>query len=72
MDTESSDYGIFGLVLGCAAWVGSVIDTPASASDINRRRGYFALTSPRVVLIFVPDPRNSRHLQPGVGLRARF
>jgi len=61
-----------GLAVGGGSWVGSMIDAPATASDINHRRGYSALTSPGVGLAFVPDPRNPRRLKPGVGLRAGF
>jgi TM2 domain-containing membrane protein YozV/ribosomal protein L40E len=61
-----------GFVVGGVSWLVSVIDAPVSASDINHRRGYSALTSPGVGLVFVPDSRNPRRLQPGVGLRAGF
>ncbi len=61
-----------GLILGGGSWVTSMIDAPTSATDINHRRGYSALTSPGVGLVFAPDHRNSRRLQPGVGLRAGF
>ena len=61
-----------GLAVGGMSWVVSVIDAPASASDLNRRRGYSSLTRPGVGLVFVPDPRNPRRLRPGVGLRAGF
>lgn len=61
-----------GLVLMGGSWIISMIDAQASARDINHRRGYSALTSPGVGLVFVPDPRNSRRFQPGVGLRAGF
>jgi hypothetical protein len=69
--SESNSTRIW-FILGAASWVGSVIDAGATASELNRRRGYSALTSPGVGLVFVPDPRNPRRLQPGVGLRAGF
>lgn len=71
-DTKGNYYCLFGLLLGGAAWVGSVIDAPATASELNRCRGYSSLKAPGVGIVFVPDPRNPRHLQPGVGLRAGF
>ncbi len=75
-DSWSSDGGygttLIGLVLGGGSWIVSMIDAPVSAGNLNRRRGYSALTSPSVGLVFAPDPRNPRHLQPGVGLRAGF
>jgi len=61
-----------GIVVGGVSWVGSVIDAPASARNINHRRGYSSLNAPGVGLMFVPDPRNPRRLQPGVGLQAGF
>jgi len=71
-DTKGNYYCLFGLLLGGAAWVGSVIDAPASASELNRCRGYSSLKAPGVGIVFVPDPRNPRRLQPGVGLKAGF
>jgi len=74
MDSDNAGNSLswVGFVVGGVSWVGSVIDAPASAHNINRRRGYSALTSPGVGLVFVPDPRNPRSLKPGVGLRAGF
>jgi len=71
-EDSGSGFALAGLLLGGGAWVVSVIDAPASASDVNHRRGYSFLTRPGVGLVFVPDPRNLRRLQPGVGLRAGF
>ncbi len=71
-ENAGENLALAGLVLGGGAWVVSMIDAPASASDINHRRGYSSLTRPGVGLVFVPDPLNPRGLQPGVGLRAGF
>ena len=70
--SKGDEMALIGLVLGGVAYVGSVIDAPVSAGNLNRRRGYSSLSSPGVGLVFVPDPRNPRRLQPGFGLRAGF
>ena len=56
--------------IGVHTW--SMIDAPLSAKRINRRNGNTRLKNPSVGLVFAPDPRNPRRLQPGVGLRAEF
>lgn len=58
------------IIIGVHSW--SMIDAPLSAKRINRRNGNTSLKNPGFGLVFVPDPRNHRHLQPGVGLRAGF
>ena len=63
---------VFGLGVCVVAMGWSAIDAPISSGRINHRRGYSALTFPGVGLMFVPDSRNPRRLQPGVGLRAGF
>ena len=70
--SEGGARAMSGLVLLGAAWVGSVIDAPASARDINRKRGFSTRSAPGVGLVFAPDPRNPRRLRSGVGLRAGF
>jgi hypothetical protein len=74
MDSENAgnSLALAGLVVGGVSWLVSAIDAPVSASNINHRRGYSSLTRPGVGLVFVPDPRSPRRLQPGVGLRAGF
>jgi hypothetical protein len=71
-DNSGSGLMWAGLAVGGVSWVGSVIDAPLSARTINHRRGYSALKAPGVGLVFVPNPRNTRRLQRGVGLRAGF
>ena len=71
-DNGGSGPAEVGLVLMGGSWIISMIDAQASAKDINHRRGYSALTSPGVGLVFVPDPRNPRRFHPGVELRAGF
>jgi len=71
-DTFGNSLAWAGIVVGGVSWVGSVIDAPLSARTINHRRGYSSLNAPGVGMVFVPDPRNPRRLQPGVGLRAGF
>jgi ribosomal protein L40E len=72
MDSGENGSSTLWLGLGAACWLGSIIDAPISARDINRKRGYTTRSAPGVGLVFIPDPRGSGHAKPGVGLRAGF
>jgi len=61
-----------GNTLMVGAMVGSLIDAPLTARRFNRMNSDYEQSRPKIGLIFVPDPRNPRRLQPGVGLRAGF
>lgn len=71
-ENSGSGFILAGLALGGITLVVSPLEAMGSAKEINHRRGYSALTSPGVGLVFVPGPRNPRRFQPGVGLRAGF
>jgi hypothetical protein len=64
-------YGI-GMLTFTVVRIWSGIDAYFSAEEINWKNGYTAREKPSVGLVFVPDPRNPRRLQPGVGLQAGF
>jgi len=61
-----------GTTLMAGGWIGSIVDAPLTASRNNRIRSDYERSMPKIGLIFVPDPRNPRRVQPGVGLRAGF
>jgi len=61
-----------GTTLMAGGWIGSIVDAPLTASRNNRIRSDYERSMPKIGFIFVPDPRNPRHLQPGLGLRAGF
>jgi TM2 domain-containing membrane protein YozV len=72
---SASKVGSAGEYIGGAVWSGawlwSVIDAPLTARRINRGMDD-AGGSSSFGLVFIPDPRNPRRLQPGIGLRAGF